>query len=158
MLCRSCLLHKQAEDFYASNKTRCKECIKASVRRNRLEKIEYYRSFDRQRASRPDRVAAREAYQKTPEGQLAVARAKKKWEVSNAVRRKASLMVNNALRNRKLIKQPCFICGDPNTHGHHAHYDLPLVVTWLCPKHHKEAHRQAAEILYSEGKRETLHF
>lgn len=158
MQCRSCLMDKQADDFYKSNQTRCKECIKASVRRNRLEKIEYYRAYDRQRSSRPERVSAREAYSQTPEGRLAALRAKKKWEVANSVRRKASHMVNNAIRDGKLQKQPCFICGDPNTHGHHASYDLPLIVTWLCPKHHKEAHRAAAEILYAKGERETLHF
>src|SRR5690606_3020637 len=158
MQCRSCLMDKQADDFYKSNQTRCKECIKASVRRNRLEKIEYYRAFDRQRGSRPDRVAAREAYSKTPEGRIAGARAKQKWAVLNAIRRKASHMVNNAIRDGRLQKQPCFVCGSLNVHGHHASYDLPLVVTWLCPKHHKEAHRQAAEILHAEGNRETLHF
>lgn len=158
MQCRSCLLDKQAEDFYFSNKTRCKECIKASVHRSRMEKLDYYRSFDRQRSSRPDRVAAREAYAQTIEGRLAHARANGKWQVSNAMRRRASQMVNNAIRDGKLERQPCFICGDEKSHAHHAHYDLPLVVTWLCPKHHKEAHRATAVILYEAGEKETLHF
>ena len=162
--CFRCLSEKPLEGFYKHARmsdgrlNKCKECTKADVIQNRLDKLEYYRSYDRKRASLPERVAAREAYQKTPEGRLASSRAKRNWDAANAVRRRASLMVNNAIKSGKLSKQPCFICGSENVHGHHASYDLPLVVTWLCPKHHKEAHRAVAEILYAEGKRETLHF
>lgn len=162
--CFRCLSQKPLDEFYKHAQmsdgrlNKCIECTKADVRQNRLSKLEYYRSFDRNRASRPDRVAARESYQKTTEGKLAIARAKKKYTVVHAVRRKAQVAVGNAIRDGKLQRQPCFICGAPNTHGHHASYDLPLTVTWLCPKHHKEAHRQAAEILYAEGQRETMHF
>ena len=49
-----------------------------------------------------------------------------------------------ALRSGKLQKQPCWVCGEPKSEGHHAHYDLPLDVVWLCRKHHREAHRAAA--------------
>lgn len=157
MKCRSCLLTKRQDDFYKSNKTRCKECIKASVRQNRLDNLEYYRSYDRKRASRPDRVAAREAYAQTPEGRIAGARAKKRWAAANAIRRQAHQAVNNAIRSGKLSRQPCFICGK-KAEAHHPDYSRPLSVTWLCPEHHKEAHRQAAEILYAAGKRETMHF
>lgn len=157
MRCRTCLLTKQPDDFYKSNRTKCKECIKADVRQNRLDKLEYYRSYDRQRSSRPDRVAAREAYAKTPEGRIAGARAKRKWAVSNALRRRAHIAVGNAIRDGRLKRQPCFVCGG-RAEAHHPDYSSPLSVTWLCPKHHKEVHRQAAEILYAEGKRETLHF
>lgn len=162
--CFRCLIEKPLSEFYRHARmsdgrlNKCKECAKADVRQNRLEKLEHYRSYDRKRASRPDRVAARKAYQNTPEGKLAVLRAKKRWEVANAIRRKASLAVNNAIRDGRLQKQPCFVCGSLNVHGHHASYDLPLVVTWLCPKHHKGAHRALAEILYAAGERETLHF
>lgn len=157
MQCRSCLMDKQADDFYKSNQTRCKECIKASVRRNRLEKIEYYRAYDRQRSSRPDRVAAREAYAQTSEGRIAGAAAKKRWAVANAIRRQAHGKLRAAIKSGKVRPEPCFICG-AKAEAHHPEYSMPLVVTWLCPKHHKEAHRAAAEILHAEGKRETLHF
>ena len=53
MLCKSCLQEKVQSEFYVSNKSRCKACIKASVRANRLEKIEHYRSYDRARSSLP---------------------------------------------------------------------------------------------------------
>lgn len=157
MRCKSCLLERLDDDFYISNKTKCKECIKSAVRQNRLERLDHYRAFDRNRGSNPERVAAREAYAKTPEGRIAGARAKQKWAVANAVRRAASHKVNNAIRDGKLQRQPCFICGE-KAQAHHPDYDRPLDVTWLCPEHHKAAHRAAAEILHAAGQRETLHF
>ncbi len=157
MRCKFCLQIKQDEDFYVSNKTKCKECIKAAVKQNRLDKLEYYRAFDRCRGSRPERVAARKAYAKTSEGRIASAAAKKRWIVANAIRRKAHNKLAAALKSGKIQSQPCFICGD-KAEAHHPDYSMPLDVTWICPKHHKEAHRQAAEILYAEGKLETLHY
>lgn len=32
MLCKSCLIDKDASAFYASNKSKCKECVKAAIR------------------------------------------------------------------------------------------------------------------------------
>ena len=157
MKCRSCLLVKQPDDFYKSNKTKCKECVKASTRQHRLSNLEHYRRYDRNRASRPDRVAARQAYAKTTEGKIAGARAKRKWAVANAIRRKAHIALWNAIKAGKITPQPCFICGE-KAEAHHPDYSRPLSVTWLCSEHHKAAHRAAAEILYAEGKRETLHY
>jgi hypothetical protein len=42
----------------------------------------------------------------------------------------------------KLIKQPCAVCGDPNSQKHHPDYSKPLEVIWLCPDHHHELHRK----------------
>lgn len=157
MRCKSCLLEKRDDDFYISNKTKCKECIKATVTQNRLANIEHYRAYDRQRSSKPNRVAAREAYAQTPEGRIASAAAKKRWIVANSIRRQAHNKVNAAVRDGRLTPEPCFICGE-KAQAHHPDYDRPLDVTWLCPEHHKAAHRAAAEILHAAGQRETLHF
>lgn len=40
-----------------------------------------------------------------------------------------------------IVPGPCFVCGAINTHGHHTDYSQPLKVIWLCPKHHRLAHR-----------------
>lgn len=86
MHCKQCQMEKDATDFYASNKTRCKECIKESVRANRMEKIDYYRQYDRARASMPHRVAARSAYAQTPQGSEAHRRAKAKHAATEEAR------------------------------------------------------------------------
>ncbi len=39
-----------------------------------------------------------------------------------------------------LKRKPCEVCGDVETHAHHADYSKPLDVRWLCAKHHKELH------------------
>lgn len=144
MRCKSCHLDLPEASFYVSNKARCKECIKASVRRNRLEKIDYYRSYDRKRQNRPDRVAARKAYQRTEAFRLSHAVAAKRWDVANAIRKKAIEAVNNAIRDGRLDRQPCFVCG-ATAQAHHPDYSAPLAVSWLCAKHHALLHKEHRE-------------
>lgn len=141
MRCKACGKdHLDESAFYASNKSRCKECIKASVIANRLEKIEYYRSYDRMRGSQPHRVQARLAYQETEAYRTSHSKANQKYLAEQPKRAIARNMVSNALRDGKLFKAPCFICGSDRVEGHHPDYDRPLDVVWLCPAHHKQAH------------------
>jgi len=64
----------------------------------------------------------------------------------NTVEGKAKLSAKNAvryaLRIGKIVKQPCFICGEVMSQAHHSSYaqDMRLNVTWLCPDHHNEIH------------------
>lgn len=157
MLCKDCLLDKPLAAFYTSNKSRCKECVKENVRANRLNKLEHYRSYDRARSSKPQRVSARKGYMQTSEGKLAHARAAGRWQVSNAIRRKAQNAVANAVKAGRLIPEPCFVCGG-KAQAHHADYSRPLSVTWLCPEHHKGAHRIVAEHRAAIGEVSTKHY
>jgi len=54
--------------------------------------------------------------------------------------KKAWTAVHKALRKGKLVKQPCIHCGNPDTQAHHADYDKPLEVAWLCDSCHKKLH------------------
>lgn len=45
--CRSCAGWKDASAFYASNKSRCKDCVKASVSAHRQANLEAVRAYDR---------------------------------------------------------------------------------------------------------------
>jgi hypothetical protein len=100
---------------------KCKDCTKAAVIANRIAKIDHYRGFDRARANLPHRVKARAEYQQTDAYKLVKAISTKRWAVANALRRKAQHAVNNAIRDGRLIKQPCFVCGS-NAHAHHPDY------------------------------------
>lgn len=140
--CKVCGMTDAEVEFYASINTHCKEHWKEKVRANRIAKSDYYRSFDKMRASMPHRVLERKAYAKTDAGKERHKAANSKWIAKYPARRKASHIVNNALRDGKLQKLPCFICGNSEVEAHHASYDLPLVVTWLCVEHHKEIHWQ----------------
>jgi hypothetical protein len=130
MICKSCAADKPQDGFYLSNKTRCKECIKESVRANRLERIEHYRSYDALRASQPHRVALAK-------------RVNAEWKDAHPERRAANIAVGNAVRDGKLHKQPCWVCG-LSAVAHHPDYDRPLDVVWLCQPHHKQAHALVA--------------
>ena len=66
-------------------------------------------------------------------------RKKKKW----AKKIKAQTFLRNAVRLGKIVKEPCEICNDIKSHGHHEDYNKPLEVHWLCDKHHKEVHKNA---------------
>lgn len=125
--CNACGFVKVDDLFYSSNQSKCKECVKKNVRANRVERIDYYRAYDRARGSR-----------QTIE-QI------KKYRTQNEVKYLAHNKVNNAVRDGRLIKQPCEACGDKNVHGHHDDYTKPLEVRWLCPAHHHQWHAQNGE-------------
>jgi hypothetical protein len=143
MHCKKCNTDKPESEFYSSNKTRCKECIKASVNKHRAENLERVREYDRMRGSMPHRVAARKDYQKTPAFAESHEAAAKRWAAKYPERRKASHDVGNAIRHGKLKKQPCWVCGE-KAEAHHPDYSRPLDVVWLCNPHHREVHAMAA--------------
>jgi len=118
---------------------KCKECAKNDVTANRVQNIERIRAYDKLRASMPHRVAARSAYMKTTAFAQSHKAAVERWAAKHPERLKASYMVGNAIRDGKLIRQPCLVCGG-KSEAHHPDYSHPLDVVWLCPSHHKAAH------------------
>lgn len=67
---------------------------------------------------------------------------RRKWNAANPDKRRAQKLVESALRNGTMARQPCERCGDPKAHAHHEDYTKPLEVVWLCPRHHKARHRE----------------
>jgi len=49
-------------------------------------------------------------------------------------------LVAAALRSGSLTRLPCSICSAPNALAHHLDYTQPLLVSWLCPHHHRLLH------------------
>lgn len=68
----------------------------------------------------------------------------KRLRLLRASELKLQLRVNGIFREAVKLgivqKMPCSICGDQNSHGHHTDYSKPLLVVWLCPEHHRQAH------------------
>ena len=56
--------------------------------------------------------------------------------------RRAHEFVAEAKRIRLLKRQPCKIRGDPQADAHHEDYSRPLVVEWLCERHHTLRHHE----------------
>lgn len=139
---------KQHDEFYVSQALKCKECVKESVRKNRADKAEYYRSYDKVRFKEDPRVLARhKRYQATPAGKDAIKRAQEKSRAKYPEKKKANIQVNNAVRDGRLYKpDSCSMCGRAKCRidGHHTDYTKPLDVVWLCRKcHYAEHHKDS---------------
>jgi ribosomal protein S27AE len=142
-ICKTCFTDKRDDEFYSKDKS-CKECRKEKVRKYREENIDKILAYDKKRANLPHRVSARAAYAKTPQGIAASNKAKLKWSSHNKIQKGASQLVNNAVRNGKIIKpERCSECGKYSNriHGHHDDYAFPLSVRWLCSKCHRSWHK-----------------
>ncbi|KKM14635.1 hypothetical protein LCGC14_1704220 [marine sediment metagenome] len=130
--CNTCDTSKQNDDFHKRAASidglaaRCKSCQS---------------EYDKTRANKPHRIMARREYARTEAGKQAATKAKVSYIQRNPTKRQAHNQVANALRDGRLEKQPCEVCGEKEVHAHHDDYAKPLDVRWLCNKHHNEWHR-----------------
>jgi hypothetical protein len=65
-------------------------------------------------------------------------------------RRKAHRAVSNAIRDGRMTKQKCEICGEMKAEAHHDDYSKSLDVRWLCVTHHNEYHIKQRDICIYE--------
>jgi hypothetical protein len=130
--CFKCSLEKPRTEFYAHPQMgdgllgKCKSCTRNDVRANYAAKAPMYRAYDKQRNDNPLRKARTRA---------SFAAAQQKWPERLAAARAAG----NAIRDGRLIPQPCWVCGE-KAEAHHPDYSRPLDVVWLCRIHHRQAH------------------
>ena len=129
--CFRCLSEKDAAEFYKHPSTadgflgKCKRCTNEDVSKNRNARRQQYKNYERRRFSTPERKAKVAEYQRAHR-----MRHPEKYTARN--------ILNNAVRDGRVIKYPCEVCGDAKSQGHHADYSKPLEVRWLCFKHHRE--------------------
>jgi len=55
-------------------------------------------------------------------------------------KQKARWIAYQDIKIGKIEKQPCIVCGDPNSQTHHDDYSKPRKVIFVCRKHHDEIH------------------
>jgi hypothetical protein len=143
--CNICGASSQETRFYAGVTSRCAECHMRRARENRAEKIDYYKEYEAKRyREQPQRKELNERYAKSQRGKEAAIRGRKKWIALNQDKRKAHVLVGNAVRDGRLSKPTkCQICGEEHhrIHGHHEDYTRPLDVVWVCPPCHQAFHR-----------------
>lgn len=131
--CFKCGVTKPLSEFYKNKAmadghlNKCKDCTKRDSTANRDANIERARARDRERAKLPHR-------------RKKITENTKRYRQENPQRYKCNTAVNNALRDGRLHKLPCWVCGSENVEAHHPDYDAPLSVVWLCAEHHKEIH------------------
>lgn len=95
---------------------KCKTCVKIRVNAHRELNIDRIRAWDRSRKKQ-------RSLKPYPKNQ-----------------RDASVKINRAIRDGKISRKPCVICGKAKAEGHHQDYSKPYDVIWLCPEHHRRLH------------------
>ena len=154
--CQKCGEIKPLDAFYKASATRrdssCKECRKDKVRRNRQEKREQYREYERKRAMQPHRVEARKRYQQTEAGKAAIYRCSRKYRERNGIKLQAHNRVSKAISDGRIMRpDKCEACNEPGAlHAHHDDYLKQLDVRWLCPACHRAWHEQHGEAANAE--------
>lgn len=128
--CFKCNQAKPLDDFYFHPQMadgrlgKCKECTKSDAAKRSLEKRDYVRDYDHWRQRLPSRRKKKQEYHKLHNQRY-------------PQKAKARQLFANAIRDNKIKKLPCEVCGD-KAEGHHEDYSKPLEVRWLCFRHHRE--------------------
>lgn len=131
--CYRCGKVKLLSEFYCLARMadghfgKCKVCFIQDVKDNYRKRLDQYHAYERERSQDPERR----------EAMYSIAR---RGRVRHPDRTVARAAVGNAIRDRRLIRQPCEICGSPKAEAHHDDYSKPLDVQWLCWTHHQEHH------------------
>lgn len=134
--CFKCGLTKPLTAFYGHPRMadghlgKCMDCAKADAKAHRAAN-DSVRERDRERSKLPHRKAHQ-------------ARVTARWLAEHPERRRAQIALGNAVRCGKVQRQPCHICGAENVEAHHPDYSRPLDVVWLCVRHHRLVHAEAA--------------
>ena len=128
--CFKCKEVKPLTDFYVhpamgdGRLNKCKVCTRRDVSQNYRDNIDHYVAYERERFKEPKRKETLRAMR----------------ERRDPVKRRAAYLTSNAIRDGRLIRQPCEVCADPKVEAHHDDYTKPLEVRWLCREHHLEHH------------------
>src|SRR3990167_4334063 len=88
----------------------------------------------------PAYKAYQAAYRQSPAGKASHAKynAKILANPADQLKQIARSAISHAIRDGKLLSQPCEVCGEPKAQAHHKDYTKPLTVNWLCAKHHRQ--------------------
>ena len=127
--CKKCKETMSIQEFYTHKQmgdgrlSFCKECVKSRVRK--------YGSTDHAKE------IAR-AWAKTPKGRAKTSRGGKRHIEQNPEKMRCRRMSANAIRDGKITREPCRVCGDEKSESHHKDYTNPFNIDWLCRKHHRK--------------------
>jgi len=129
--CFKCKELKPLEEFYKAKTMKdgylgkCKKCT--------IQDVKYRAILEHDKIARYEiirnKTAKRKAYTKKHTIE---------WRLKNPEKYLAHNVVNNAIRDGKIVKPTlCEICGEKaKLHGHHYDYSKPMEVIWLCPECH----------------------
>lgn len=145
-LCFKCGLRLNLSRFYKHSSMadghlgKCKDCAKADALAHRAKNLEKIRAYDRNRPNHVDRVAGSSARLKAKGGEYKK-KMMRRYHEKYPLKRAAHIAFHNALRDKKVFRKPCIVCGK-KAEAHHEDYSKPLKVVWLCGEHHREEHKR----------------
>ena len=145
--CFKCGVTKDISFFYKHSKMadghlgKCKECAKADVQLNYRDKIDQYKKYDQKRNQKRKEYIKNKTNEYIKNNKEKVISTKKEWLEKNALKKAAHIITSNMIRDGKLKKMPCIICGtNVGIEAHHPLYEKPTFVIWLCGPHHRKIH------------------
>ena len=126
-LLSSFYVHRRMKDGHLN---KCSSCCKKYMKERRRHPIygELIRERERKGSKLPRRL---EQLRKNS----------RKTRLLYPKRKRARNMVYRRVANGTMKRKSCEKCKDKNTQAHHPDYRKPLLVRWLCIKHHHEAHK-----------------
>lgn len=129
--CRDCQKVKPLDAFYLHEQTKdgrlnkCKECVKARVKSRYYRDHEKVCAYERERQKLPGRRRNKVVYSR-------------RHRERNPEKAKARYDLNNAIRDGRVKRQPCELCGAAKAQAHHHDYSKPFDVAWRCFRCHRE--------------------
>ena len=109
---------------------KCKICTRKDENKRRRDNADKWRIHDKNR------------YKNNIERRLFTSEATKRHREKYPEKYKARTAVSNAMRDGKLIKKPCYLCGNEKSQAHHDDYSKPLEVLWVCSLCHIKVERK----------------
>ena len=148
-ICTKCEELKPLNEYHSDKRSSdgktssCGECNNNYSRKRRATNTEDVRVYYRKYRATGKGLENLKEYSQSEEGKAVARKSQQKWKENNRHKRRAHSAVNYSIRTMAIEKQPCAICGETqNIHAHHADYEKPLNIKWLCAKHHHELHRE----------------
>ena len=140
-ICRNCNQKKPLDQFYwhlsmrDKHRSDCKICFQE-------KRHDYQQVYNIERRHTKAYKQWQHEYEKTTEYQEAHREHAAQYRQQYPERIQACNLVNNSLRNGRLSRQFCEVCGTfQNVEAHHKDYSKPLDIDWLCSKCHALYHR-----------------
>lgn len=133
--CKDCGITKPAKDYYKQNNVLQYYCKKCSIKR-----ASAWSKTEAGVRNRHNQDKRRRAYRQTPEGKAENRKHALQHYKAHPERAKARSALRQKIRDGKIKRGDCLICGEQNGQAHHEDYSKPFDVMWLCEGCHREYH------------------
>ena len=144
--CKLCGEVKNESEFFPSKSSkgglmaRCRKCVSKKSYESRKRRLTEMLPQQVADVKRRHSLATVLYFRRYPEKALAAAQ---RYREKNRVRINAAQKLSYAVKIGHVVREPCCVCGAEKAYGHHADYDQPLQVIWLCREHKREVQRLA---------------